>query len=171
VRDHVERGPSDSILPAEAEHVNDVAVLAYRRVSEELLEDVARERQNAADEDGRGAKHQKAVEEDLALVQEWVHSPDQQDPRGYHRRRVQVGGDRRWRRHRPRQPEVKRRLGALRECGDRDEEPRDGEERTRLDHAGELWNGKGPVGGAEHQGAYKEEDRRDTGYEQGHERR
>jgi hypothetical protein len=51
VRDYVERGTHGAVLPAEPVHKDDVAVLGDRRVGQELLEDVPRESQNAADGD------------------------------------------------------------------------------------------------------------------------
>ena len=61
------------------------------------------------------------------------HRPEpreQEHARFHHGRRVQVGGHRRRRRHRPRQPEVKRELGALGERPEQHQHERDGVERV-----------------------------------------
>ncbi len=117
----------------EAQQQGDQAEVADRRIGQQGLEVVLEHGEVGADQQRHraGAAHQP--EPPVGAGQHRPEARQHEDARLHHRRRVQVGRDRRRRGHRPRQPEVERELRALGERADQDQHQRGRIPGMRLD--------------------------------------
>ena len=108
VRQQHHRAGQRRVAEAGAERDDEQAELADRAVGQQQLQVMLAQRRPAAEEhgDGAGDEHDRAPRRGAG-----EHRPqqrDQEDPGLDHRRRVQVGADRRRRGHRRGQPEAER---------------------------------------------------------------
>ena len=134
VHDVEDRGdlPERGIQPGQK---RDQPEVADGRIGEQplevLLEDGEERAEDERDQAGRAHEPQPLVGSAHRRPQ-----PDQQEDAGlHHGGRMQVGRDRRRRRHRVRQPEMERELGALGEGAEQNEDQRRNVEGMRADHA------------------------------------
>ena len=100
-----------------------------------------------------------------------MDAAEHQHPGRHHRRGVQVGGHRRWCRHRARQPEVQRDLRALGQRGHRDQRSGDRGGRAGAGALEKLGQRKRPVRVVEQHGPEQERHGGDARDQQRHERR
>jgi hypothetical protein len=92
-----------------------------RRIGEHALEIGLDHRTGRADEHGDCADDRYRAGPEHCPADDRRHSRDEINAGFHHRRGVEVCAHRRWRLHRIRQPEMKRELSRLGECGEQEE--------------------------------------------------